>query len=360
MTPEDFLQNIQNLLGFDLNRLATMDDKETQRRLGPLLRELAVTYLRYSQDDFAVGFRYRFANVEKAYAYLNTMSQNAAWGEDIEARALARILGVNLNVTIHTMAPNATRDNWVDTTTTHNLFTSGKDAPTMMLHNRNNQHWFVNDATGADGNCLFYSMAQAVQNQVKIALQQTKQADRTNALSSDGETDVESSDEEDTGLDDLKQRIGSRTITASLTRIKPNYDTPAAVRKIAAHIVFHASSQTGADNLRNLEILNKYKKSLSEVRTLQDITRILDAACFELKQEGLAVLENRSQNGSISAEEAEQLTSRVLEASTLYAADEALSTITHHKQAQPAPGEGPGDTPEIGVKIGVKSIYNGF
>jgi len=188
MKPEEFLENVQNLLGFDLHRIAELDEKEIQKKLGPALRELAVEYLRYSQDDSAAAFRYRFDTPEIAKKYLDEMAKDRAWGEDMEAIALASIFRVNLNAIIHVAVPNAAGDDWVETETPHKLFTL-EDAPTITLNNRENTHWYVNGATGSDGNCLFYSMAQALQNQVRIALQQIEQA---NDLSDDGLTDHES------------------------------------------------------------------------------------------------------------------------------------------------------------------------
>lgn len=131
------------------------DNRQVQRQLAPLLRQIAVNHLATANTPAAKAFRGEYLLVAgRPYqTYLDRQKINGTWGTDIEAIALAEALGFNVVVT--SVCENRPDKTWC-------LHLQDPKLPTVHLYNYGNYHWTngKNSSIIGDGNCLYNSVAE--------------------------------------------------------------------------------------------------------------------------------------------------------------------------------------------------------
>lgn len=145
-------------------RLANQDEITTQNELAARLRAAAIRHLEYADDIVARSFRGEYlaaatSNSSSYKTFLRSQGRNGQWATDIEAAALGELFGVNVvvssEITTGKMA-RAPQDICI-------YRAADRNAHTVYIHNINNRHWYVNNNTLGDGNCLYNAFAQELQ-----------------------------------------------------------------------------------------------------------------------------------------------------------------------------------------------------
>lgn len=140
------------LSGFDTEKIEAL----TQQELARKLREAAINHLENGDGVVAKGFRgeYSAVSLGDSKNFLREQAKNGSWATYIEAQALGEKLGCNVVVTYQ--RPGKDDTTWC-------LYRASEDTPTVHLYNKNNTHWYVNNETIGDGNCLYNAFGQALQ-----------------------------------------------------------------------------------------------------------------------------------------------------------------------------------------------------
>ncbi len=141
-----------------------------QKTLAPFLRARAIKHIRESEKF--ISFRQQYINNEgdeEFELYLTRQGQNAIYGADEEAVALADLFNVSLQVTI-----TSPRFEYIS-------HYAGAEQPRFYLYNIPNQHWYIYtddpSETLGDGNCLYNSFAQILRNHLLESRYQPGQDD---------------------------------------------------------------------------------------------------------------------------------------------------------------------------------------
>ena len=136
-----------------------VDERRLQKILAPFLRARAIKHVRESTLEKFTSFRQQYIDNQgdKGFElYLTSQGQNATYGADEEAVALADLFNVSLQVTI-----TKPLFEYIS----HDL---GAAQPIFHLYNIPNQHWYIYtdepSGTLGDGNCLYNSFAQILRN----------------------------------------------------------------------------------------------------------------------------------------------------------------------------------------------------
>jgi len=153
--------NIQKKLGLNPRFFLEHDADTIQTKLASSLRQHAIQHLRQSHDVVAKSFRgeYIKSGLGHPKQFLDAQAKNRAWGTYLEATALGEQLGCNIIVTpvkkgVHQKPICLYR-------------AEDKNAKTIHLYNSNNTHWYIDNKTRGDGNCLYNAFAQALQKHVQ-------------------------------------------------------------------------------------------------------------------------------------------------------------------------------------------------
>ncbi len=158
---------IQKTLGIHPKTFLTYDAEAIQALLAPTLRKQAIKHLRLSDGVVAKSFRgeYIQSGLGHPHAFLDKQAKNGTWGTYLEATALGEQLGCNIIVT--PVRQGVTQEPIC-------LYRAdSKKAKTIHLYNSNNTHWYVDNKTKGDGNCLYNACAQALQTHVQAEFPQT-------------------------------------------------------------------------------------------------------------------------------------------------------------------------------------------
>ena len=159
----NFLRNVQDKLRVKVTEF-NVDETSIQTRLAARFRKLAIDNLDTGSGVVAKSFRGEYVNLNSGdfSAFLAKQSKPGVWGTYLEATSLGEALGCHVIVTpvkegIY-QAPIC-------------LYrASDEKAPTVNLYNSNNTHWYVNEKTMKDGNCLYNAFAQAIQTVINPKL----------------------------------------------------------------------------------------------------------------------------------------------------------------------------------------------
>ena len=153
-------QRLQELFGVSKEFLE-LDEIALQQRYAAALRTAAINHLRHGKEITAKSFRgeYVASGLGDYQSFLNKQAGDTVWGTYIEATALAEKIGCTLVVT---PVSNGKQQKPICLYRPANA-----SAPTIELLNSNNTHWYVNDKTKGDGNCLYNAFAQALQKKAQ-------------------------------------------------------------------------------------------------------------------------------------------------------------------------------------------------
>lgn len=153
--------NIRKTLGIEPNVFIKHDSHTIQTKLASTLRQQAIEHLRHSNDVVARSFRGEYIKTGLGYPndFLNQQAINGAWGTYLEATALGERLGCNIVVT--------PVQKGIEQAPICLYRAEDKNAKTIHLYNSNNTHWYVDNKTQGDGNCLYNACAQALQAHVQ-------------------------------------------------------------------------------------------------------------------------------------------------------------------------------------------------
>jgi hypothetical protein len=153
--------NIYKKLGVKPDVFLEHDSNSIQTKLASTLRHHAIKHLRQSNGVVARSFRgeYMKSGLGYPHDFLDAQAKNRAWGTYLEAAALGEQLGCNVVVTPVKEGINQ------DSICLYRA--EDKNAKTIHLYNSNNTHWYVDNKTKGDGNCLYNACAQALQTHVK-------------------------------------------------------------------------------------------------------------------------------------------------------------------------------------------------
>jgi hypothetical protein len=137
------------------------NEVEIQAQHASGLRALAIKFLRHSDHVVAKSFRgeYLASGLGSYNAFLNEQAKDKTWGTYIEATALGAALNKNVVVT---PIKDGTKQDPICLYRAEN-----QNEDTIHLFNRNNTHWFINEKTLGDGNCLYNAFAQSLQGRTK-------------------------------------------------------------------------------------------------------------------------------------------------------------------------------------------------
>ncbi len=142
------------------------DQIAIQAQLAKKLRDKAMAHLGTGKGVVAEGFRGEYlASTDMPQptyqAFLANQSRNGVWATYIEAMALGELMGCHVVVT---PVKNGVEQQPIC------LYRAQDDSAEMVhLYNSNNNHWFVNEQTIGDGNCLYNAFAQAIHAKVTPA-----------------------------------------------------------------------------------------------------------------------------------------------------------------------------------------------
>lgn len=158
-----FLEQVLKTFKISADLLDT-DELSVQRNLANILRQAAINHLRTSSKIIAKSFRgeYIASGLGHYKDFLQEQGKNTVWGTYIEATALGEALDCHVVVT---PIKGTTKQAPICLYRSENA-----NAPTVHLYNSNNTHWYVNDKTRGDGNCLYNAFAQALQTIVQPTL----------------------------------------------------------------------------------------------------------------------------------------------------------------------------------------------
>ncbi|MDF1684742.1 MAG: hypothetical protein P1U36_08820 [Legionellaceae bacterium] len=152
---------IRKKLGLHPRCFLEHDADTLQTTLASSLRQQAIQHLRQSEDVVAKSFRGEYIRSGLGYphTFLDAQAKNHTWGTYLEATALGEQLGCNIIVTpvkkgVHQKPICLYR-------------AEDKNAKTIHLYNSNNTHWYIDNKTRGDGNCLYNAFAQALQQHVQ-------------------------------------------------------------------------------------------------------------------------------------------------------------------------------------------------
>lgn len=144
------------------------NDIEIQKKLAPILKQIAIKHLATAKTPAAMTFRGDHLQVTgQAYQdYLQAQSKSGAWGTDIEAVALAEAL--ELNVVVTSVYKDRTDATWC-------LHLQDTNLPTIQLYNYGDYHWTngKDSSTIGDGNCLYNAFAKGLKELVAPKQQST-------------------------------------------------------------------------------------------------------------------------------------------------------------------------------------------
>lgn len=148
------LLKLKELFNID-ERIRQLDEFEVQNHAANL-RAIAIKHLRIGNGVVARGFRGEClpAGLGNYQDFLDEQVRNGVWGTYIEAMAIAEKLNCNLIVT---PVKNGVQQAPI---CLHHV--SDSSAQTIKLYNSNNTHWYVNNKTRGDGNCLYNAISQAL------------------------------------------------------------------------------------------------------------------------------------------------------------------------------------------------------
>lgn len=174
------------------NLIHKVDEQDLQTILAPFLRTLAIKHLREGTTGYVSEFRNRYDAVVGSLdtiepgdainvdAFLNQQSQAYVYATDLEAGALAEILGV-------TFACTQVGTNDLASVPPCIYYRSAEEnAAIIHLYNRPGDHFFVVDgqysSTVGDGNCLYNGFTQLMrqfileeeQNALKVYVNQAQ------------------------------------------------------------------------------------------------------------------------------------------------------------------------------------------
>lgn len=137
--------------------MLSMNSISLQLLQAPQLRRLAIQFLAKSNHPKARSFRGEAiaTGLGEFKYFLSDQAKDKTWGTYLEAEALAALFDVNLVVT--------TVKNNIQQKPICLHRAESNTAPTIHLYNSNNTHWYVNQQTIGDGNCLYNAFAQALQ-----------------------------------------------------------------------------------------------------------------------------------------------------------------------------------------------------
>ncbi len=158
------MQQLQAFLErFKLDQeLIRLDEIAAQKRVAAVLRKAAIDHLRKGKEVVARSFRgeYLASGLGHFEPFLKEQARDGAWGTYIEATALAEMMGCHLVVTpVKSGVPQEPICLYR---------AANENAPKIELFNSNNTHWYVNNKTLGDGNCLFNALTQAVQEKIRV------------------------------------------------------------------------------------------------------------------------------------------------------------------------------------------------
>lgn len=156
----NFLSKIKQVLSIQTSAFFK-SDSQIQDYLAPLLRKTAIEHLAYSEEVVAKSFRGEyFAAEREAYQdFLEAQAKKGVWGTYIEATALGEALGCQVVVTPVT-AGKAQKPICL-------YRAANEKAPAIHLYNSDNTHWYQDEKTKGNGDCLYNAFAQALQQLVK-------------------------------------------------------------------------------------------------------------------------------------------------------------------------------------------------
>jgi len=140
---------------FSQSNISEYDENDIQAILAMPLRQQAISHLRDGKGPVAKAFRgeYSATSTDRYQDFLDKQSKNGTWGTYIEAAALGEFLGCTVVVT----PVKAGKEQQPIC-----LYNAGKNTSTVHLYNSDNTHWYVNNKTKGDGNCLYNAFAQAL------------------------------------------------------------------------------------------------------------------------------------------------------------------------------------------------------
>jgi hypothetical protein len=153
--------NIHTKLGLKPDIFLEHDANDIQIKLASTLRHHAIEHLRQSNDVVAKSFRGEYIKSGLGYPhdFLDAQAKSRVWGTYLEATALGEQLGCNIVVT--------PVQKGIEQEPICLYRAEDKNAKTIHLYNSNNTHWYVNNKTKGDGNCLYNACAQALQTHVQ-------------------------------------------------------------------------------------------------------------------------------------------------------------------------------------------------
>ena len=174
------LKKLKKLFGKDVVQ-AFDDSLDIQSSMAPILRQSVMKHLQDSHSEVATAWResyqYQFDHPADYHDFIRRQSRDKTWGTDIEAAALGELLGCHVSVSTVAVDDSVTPV----ITTEHNPFylyvAPNSDAPHIHLYNIGNTHWYVNENTKADGNCLYNAVAQGLQQAIILESQKALEDD---------------------------------------------------------------------------------------------------------------------------------------------------------------------------------------
>jgi hypothetical protein len=315
-------ERIQEKLSIDVELFDLFDETQIQEQLEGVLREKALDHLLSSPDPMAEVFRSNF-DVDHQVSmedYFAEMSQPGAWATTDEAIALAEMLDINLDVHMIDYEFNQDGTDVIKVVRHEALYrTSTRDAPTITLNNRENEHWFVNDKTKSLGDCLFDAMAQALQQLVKPTLIR----EHTNGSPMSDFTDTESIKSVDYAeLALLKEKIGLHVIDQIIDDVQqtplPEFE---AVQRVSQALI----------NVMDMELVNldeDFKFLLQTADSIDVMNTIIDDMRQSLQKNSLTRLDILNADGGIPREaDYKMLKQQIMHAPNLCAAEKILGDL---------------------------------
>lgn len=148
--------------------LHSLDEVSVQKRFAHKLRTLNMRHLTEGKTAFVQNFHGDYVNyisdehkAENWKEYVNQQGRDGvAWGNYVDAKSLAELLGVHLCVNIIN-----TFDGSQTSIFLHRC--ENDDTPTFVINNTNSIHWHANGKTEGDNNCLYNAFLKELQKMSK-------------------------------------------------------------------------------------------------------------------------------------------------------------------------------------------------
>ena len=163
-----YLERVRKALGNEaIAACAAKDQLAIQNILAPVLRKAAIKHLAEGEGVIAQGFRGAYIPStdmpQTSYRqFLNKQAGNGVWATYIEAIALGELFERTVVVT-----PVV---NGVEQEPICLYRAQNDDEGIIHLYNSNNNHWFVDADTRANGNCLYNAFAQSLHPTISLAI----------------------------------------------------------------------------------------------------------------------------------------------------------------------------------------------